>query len=74
MSLVHNERTKLTATFLNGVAIAVVAIGGLAPAVAVVGGASNLAVATLVVQFMVCLAGGGILHFAARWVLGRLVP
>jgi Na+-driven multidrug efflux pump len=28
---VHNERTKLTATYLNGVAIAVIAVGGLAP-------------------------------------------
>jgi hypothetical protein len=31
MSLVHNERTKLTATYINGLAIAVFAVGGLAP-------------------------------------------
>ena len=33
MKTVHNERLKITAAFLNGLAIAIVAIGGLAPAV-----------------------------------------
>ena len=28
---IHNERTKLTATYMNGVAIATIAVGGLAP-------------------------------------------
>lgn len=32
---IHNERTKLTATWLNGLAIAVAAIGGVAPLVSV---------------------------------------
>ena len=40
MSPVHNEQTKLTATWLNGVAIATVAVGGIAPLVAVVIGTS----------------------------------
>ncbi|HSI41256.1 MAG TPA: hypothetical protein VLA00_11990 [Xanthobacteraceae bacterium] len=31
VSLIHNERTKLSATYLNGVAIAVLAVGGLGP-------------------------------------------
>jgi hypothetical protein len=31
MNLVGNERTKLTATYVNGVAIAIFAIGGFAP-------------------------------------------
>jgi hypothetical protein len=31
MSLIENERTKLTAAYLNGLAIAIFAIGGLAP-------------------------------------------
>ena len=31
MSLIHNERIKLRATYLNGLAIAVFAVGSLAP-------------------------------------------
>lgn len=34
MSLVHNEQTKVPATYLNGLAIAVIVVGGLAPNVA----------------------------------------
>ena len=38
MSLVHNEQTKLTATYLNGVATALFGIGGIAPVLAYVFG------------------------------------
>ena len=31
MSLIHNELAKLSATYVNGLAIAVFAVGGLAP-------------------------------------------
>jgi hypothetical protein len=31
MNLVENERAKLTATYLNGIAIALMALGGIAP-------------------------------------------
>jgi hypothetical protein len=34
MSLIENERAKLLATYFNGLAIAVMAIGGFAPLVA----------------------------------------
>ena len=33
MSLIHNERTQLTATYLNGIAIAIFAVGGFAQAI-----------------------------------------
>jgi hypothetical protein len=33
MKTVQNERLKISATFLNGIAIAILAIGGLSPAV-----------------------------------------
>ena len=36
MSLVGNEQAKLSATYLNGVAIAVAAVGGIAPWVTLV--------------------------------------
>lgn len=32
MSLIHNERAKLTATYINGIAIAIFAVGSFAPA------------------------------------------
>ncbi len=31
LRVVHNERTKLAATYMNGIAIATIAVGGLAP-------------------------------------------
>jgi hypothetical protein len=41
VSLVHNEQTKLTATWLNGIAIASIAVGGIAPFVAAILGTSG---------------------------------
>ena len=73
MSLVHNERTKLSATYLNGVAIAVMAVGGLGPIVSVLNGgpASAIGIASVSV---ICLVGSITLHFLARRLLGSLVP
>lgn len=76
MSLVGNERAKLTAQFLNTVAAGCLTVGIVAPAAAVVYGfgtggsaipARNLLLGS-VVFFAVALA----LHFAARFVLRRL--
>ena len=39
--LVANEQTKLSATYLNGLAIAIFAVGGLAPVVALVTGSPS---------------------------------
>lgn len=71
MSLVGNERTKLTATYLNGVAIAIFAIGSFAPLVSL---ASNEAGAAP--NILVWIAGGCVifsfaLHLIARLLLGR---
>jgi len=38
MSLIHNEQTKLTATYLNGLAMAIFAIGAVAPVVTIFSG------------------------------------
>ncbi len=67
--VVRNEWRKLTATYINGVAIAVVAVGALAPAAgfAQTGVLSAAATALLVVCFMV----SGALHlWALRWLRG----
>ncbi|WP_428031451.1 amino acid transporter [Ancylobacter sp.] len=56
MSLVHNERTKLSATYLNGIAIAVMAVGGLAPVVSVLNGGAAPALGIAAVS-VICFAG-----------------
>jgi len=48
MSPIGNERTKMTATYLNGSAVAVRAVGGLAP---VVSAANTGAPKTLTLAF-----------------------
>ena len=65
MSLIHNERTKLSATFLNGLAIAIIAIGGFAPFVSGTWGWGKAAI---------CVVAGVGLHFTGRFVLKGLQP
>lgn len=73
MSLVYNEQTKLTATFLNGLAIAMFAVGGLAPSVGMASG--SVPVSILVAALMgYCLIASLILHLMARRVLRRMTP
>lgn len=72
--LIANERAKLSATYANGVAIAVLAIGGLAP----------LFAQRAVVQVtpdppwltpgisLLCLCVSGTLHWVARGFLREL--
>ncbi|TCQ25007.1 amino acid transporter [Rhizobium sp. PP-CC-3G-465] len=73
MSLIHNERTKLTATYLNGVAIAIFAVGGFAPAIGWLntGAAPGLTVA---IVCLVCISSSVGLHFIERSVLKGLKP
>ena len=74
MFLVENERTKLTASWLNSLAVAVIAAGVFAPAAALVYGLSQLSMSVGSVSgiVMVCFAIGLILHWLARLLLGRL--
>ena len=70
VKLIRNERTKLTATWLNGLAVAAVAVGGIAPTVAIfAGSASPLTAFGLLVTWTI-LAGG--LHLVARHLLKGL--
>lgn len=75
MSLVHNEQTKLSATWLNTLATALVAAGTFAPVAALFYGFSNSAPdrAALTVGVGVCFAIGVALHFIARAFLRRLL-
>lgn len=70
MSLIHNEQTKLTATWLNGIAIAAVAVGGIAPSIAAVTGTTSAPLAAALALFWLLVGAG--LHFSARTVLKRL--
>ena len=74
MSLVHNERTKLTATWFNTLATAVIAAGVFAPTAALVYGVTS---APSDVRIMYALAGscfgfGCALHLIGRFILRRL--
>lgn len=62
---VHNERTKLTAAFLNGMAVAIFAVGGLAPAFTTIYGDRPITL-PLVLGVLVCLLAPGALHYWAR--------
>jgi len=71
---VHNERTKLTATWFNGLAAALVAAGGFAPLAALLYGFSDLRLekAYIFVLAALCGIGGLTLHWMGRRFLGRL--
>ncbi len=74
MSLVHNERTKLTATWFNALATALVAAGLFAPLAALFYGLAEIRVGLLGVATtaLVCHAGGLALHLIGWGLLGRL--
>jgi hypothetical protein len=70
-ALVRNERTKLTATYFNGVAIAIFAIGALAPSINAASAQARLwpVVAPTIV---ICILISATLHFVARRILKGL--
>lgn len=72
---VQNERTKLTATMLNGIAIASIVAGVVTPLAALTFGFGSTSSRTPILALLFSLAwlfvGAG-LHLIGRWVLGRL--
>ena len=74
MSLVHNEQTKLTASWLNTLATALLAAGVFAPGAAVLYGISNFRVGSNFIAAILCgcMTFGVLIHLAARRLLGRL--
>jgi hypothetical protein len=68
MHLIHNERTKLTATWINTLAAAFIAAGAVAPVAAILYGLSAFPVAPerLVGLAVGCVAIGVGVHFLAR--------
>jgi len=74
MKLIHNERVKLTAAYLNTAATSSFAVGVIAPVAAsfynVTGAAVPLGLLVLGTSFWFGAAVA--LHSAARWTLGEL--
>jgi hypothetical protein len=74
MFLIYNERTKLTASWLNTLATALIAAGAFAPIVALVYGLSPMSAdgSRLLLVTLGCISGGVFLHWLGRGLLGRL--
>lgn len=74
MHLVHNEQTKLTATWINTLAAAFIAAGAVAPVAAILYGLSALPIATgrLVLLAIACTVVGFGIHIVARALLRDL--
>lgn len=73
MSLVRNEQAKLTANCLNGVAIAVFAVGSLGSLIPALANDRGPVIFSLAVSG-ICFALSLALHLIVRRVLRRLVP
>jgi uncharacterized membrane protein YkgB len=75
MNLIRNERLKLLATYLNGMAIAIFAIGGLAPSFSMLyGNTASASAAFMVFVTVSCLIASAALHYVASLILKRLSP
>ena len=74
MFLIANERTKLTANWLNALAAALVTAGVFAPAAALLYGLSQPALAGIHILLLTgaYFAGGFFLHILGWLTLGRL--
>lgn len=73
MTLIHNEQTKLTSTFLNGMGVAPFAVGGLAPSLGMANGTVPRSLLTFALVFY-CFAAALALHLMARRLLRNLKP
>lgn len=74
MHLVHNERTRLTATWFNGMAVAFIAAGLFAPLAALAYGITEWRIEAGYVLglIVICMGVGLLLHLVGRLVLGGL--
>lgn len=72
LNLIRNERLKLSATYLNGIAIALMAVGGFAPSISVVTGASAAQAGLAAALLGVCTSLSVALHLSASRLLKGL--
>ena len=75
MSAIHNEQTKLTATYVNGLAIALFAVGGLAPTFSFAFGSfKGTPIWVVLGGATICLFASVALHWLGRRILRSLTP
>jgi hypothetical protein len=75
VSQIHNERVKLLATYVNGMGIAVFALGTLAPIFSYLFGTmTNPRAGYIAIVSLVCFLASAALHFLASQVLRRIRP
>jgi hypothetical protein len=74
LSLVANERRKLTANYINGIAIAACVVGGLAPLISVLGTPGAHVEKRLLLAGVICILASNAIHFMGRSILGGLKP
>ena len=74
MSLVANERRKLTANYINGIAIAACVVGGLAPLISVLSTPGAHVEKRLLLAGVICILASNAIHFMGRSILGGLKP
>ena len=70
--LIHNERTKLSATLFNTLAVACIVVGFVTPLATIATSDSGGELASLITSMPASPVVGGVLHFYARYILGRL--
>lgn len=73
-TLIHNERLKLTATWLNTLATATIAAAVLAPITLIINSLETGAEVhwALLIGSLIFVPVGVSLHLAGRWMLGSL--
>jgi NO-binding membrane sensor protein with MHYT domain len=72
VSLIDNEQAKLAATYFNGIAIALAAVGGIAPWIAFLVQGSDPGAVKLVAISVLCISLSVGLHYLGRRALKRL--
>ncbi|WP_342150526.1 amino acid transporter [Methylorubrum sp. SB2] len=75
-ALIRNERAKLSATYVNGLAIATFAVGGLAPLIALLSAGTPASAGAGLIYGLAgfCWIISGALHLLARGILRELTP
>ena len=71
--LTDNEQTKLSAAYANGVAVAVMAAGVIAPVISAFTATSSAPAWQLGLIFLCCLFVSASLHYAARLMPAELI-
>jgi hypothetical protein len=72
VSLIDNEQAKLAATYFNGIAIALAAVGGIAPWIAFLVQGSDPGAVKLMAISVLCISLSVGLHYLGRKALKRL--